>query len=88
MKCEHVGMNSAINCQKHEMTFSHGFPNHEKVEESKYEEIFGLYFPTGRELKYESEREMLDLCKNSETIDIWLDIIAKKPFLVSGYSMV
>ena len=78
----------AFGCEKSTREFTTGFPNHEKVEESKYEEIFGLYFPTGRELKYESEREMLDLCKNNENMDIWLDIIAKKPFLMSGYSMV
>ena len=62
---------------------------HRIVEESKYEEILGLHFPTGSsELKYENKEEFIDLCKNNENLDTWLDIIAKKPVLISGYSEV
>ena len=47
-----------------------------------------LEIPTGSELKYENKEEFIDLCKNNENLDTWLDIIAKKPVLISGYSEV
>ena len=53
-----------------------------------YEEILGLHFPTGSELKYKNKEEFIDLCKNNENLDTWLDIIAKKPYPISGYSEV
>ena len=58
------------------------------IDESKYEEILGLYFPTGRTLLYESEKEIIDLCTKNDNVDIWLDDIAKKPYIISGYSKV
>ena len=60
MKCEHIGINSAILCQKHAMTFSHGFPNHVDTQISKSEEIFGLDFLTGKELKFENDGKIND----------------------------
>ena len=88
MKCEHVGMNLAILCQKHAMTFSHGFPNHEDAQISKSEEIFGLDFLTGKELKFENDEEIIALCKNNESLDAWLDAVSKKTFHFSGYKKV
>ena len=88
MKCEHVGMNSAIHCQKHKMTFSHGFPNHEKAQISKSEEIFGLDFLTGKELELENDGKIIALCKNNDKLDAWLDAVSKKTFHFSGYNKV
>ena len=88
MKCEHVGMNLAILCQKHAMTFSHGFPNHEDAQILKSEEIFGLDFLTGKELKLENDEEIIALCKNNENLDAWLDAVSKKTYFFSGYKKV
>ena len=88
IKCEHVGENSALTCQKHEMRFSNGFPNHEDSQMSKSENIFGLDFPTGNEWKYDNEKEVIALCKNKENLDIWLDAVSKKTYLFSGYNKV
>ena len=88
IKCEHVGMNSAIHCQKHEMTFSHGFPNHENAQMSKSEEIFGLDFLTGKELKFENDEKIIALCKNNERLDAWLDAVSKETFHFTGYNKV
>ena len=88
--CKYVGENFAFKCKKNIQAFtSTGFPSQRIVEESKYEEILGLHFPTGSsELKYENKEEFIDLCKNNENLDTWLDIIAKKPYVISGYSEV
>ena len=86
MKCEHVGMNSAILCQKHAMTFSHGFPNHVDAQISKSEEIFGLDFLTGKELKFENDGKIIALCKNNERLDAWLDAVSKETFHFTGYN--
>ena len=88
IKCEHVGENSALVCQKHEMKFSNGFPNHEDAQMSESEDIFGLDFLTGNEWKYDNDKEVIALCKNMENLDIWLDAVSKKTYLFSGYNKV
>ena len=87
MKCEYVGVNSAILCQKHAMTFSYGFPNHEDAQMSESEDIFGLNFLTGNELN-KNDKEVIDLCKDKEDLDAWLDAVSKKTYLFSGYNKV
>ena len=89
MKCEHVGVNSAMLCQKHAMTFSNGSPNHEDAQMLESEDIlFGLNFLTGNELKYENDKEVIALCKKKGNLYAWLDAVSKKTYLFSGYNMV
>ena len=64
------------------------------------DEISGQRYPSGKITtdcvyrekiyvhKYKNKEEFIDLCKNNENLDTWLDIIAKKPYLISGYSEV
>ena len=86
--CEHVGEKSAMVCQKHAMKFSNGFPNHEDAQMSQSEDIFGLDFLTGIELKFENDTEVIALCKSKENLDIWLNAVSKKTYLFSGYNKV
>ena len=57
-----MGENFAFKCKKSIQAFtSTGFRSHRIVEESKYEEILGLHFPTGNELKYKNKEEFIEL---------------------------
>ena len=75
-------------CQKHAMKFSNGFPNHEDAQMSQSEDIFGLDFLTGNELKFENDKEVIALCKKKGNLYAWLDAVSKKTYLFSGYNMV
>ena len=70
------------------MKFSNGFPNHEDTQMSESEDIFRLDFLTGNELKYENDKEDIDLCKNNENLDNWLEAVSKKSYFFSGYNKV
>ena len=88
MKCEHVGENTAMLCQKHAMSFSDEFPNYENAKMSESEDIFGLDLLTGNELKYENDKEVIALCKNKENLYDWIDAVSKKAYFFSGYKKV
>ena len=88
MKCEHVGENTAMLCQKDAMSFIHGFPNYETAKMSESEDIFGLDLLTGNELKYENDKEVIALCKNKENLYDWIDAVSKKTYFFSGYKKV
>ena len=88
MKCEHVGENTAMLCQKHAMSFSDGFPNYEDAKMSESEDVFGLDLLTGNELKYENDKEVIALCKNKENLYDWIDAVSKKAYFFSGYKKV
>ena len=64
------------------------FPDYEEAKMSEPEEIFGLHFPTGRVLKFESEKDMITLCENYESLNVWLNVISQKTYLYHGYNKV
>ena len=86
--CDYVGKEYAFACQKHVMDNATEFPNHEDAQMTQSEDIFGLNFLTGNELKFENDKEVIALCKSKGSLDIWLNAVSKKTYLFSGYSKV
>ena len=75
-------------CQKHAISFSDGFPNYEDAIMPESEDVVGLDFLTGNELKYENDKDVIALCKNKENLYTWIDAVSKKAYIFSGYNKV